>query len=132
LGRSFHELHPLFKTMAGRLDKRSLEAIESRGSLRGVPGVPAGIRRLFVTAHEIDPVFHVKMQAAFQRYVDNAVSKTVNLPADSSPADVERVFRAAHELGCKGVTVYRYGSKVDEVLRFPEYAGSCRDMTCPN
>ena len=132
LGRSFREMHPLFKLMAGRFDEKSLEVIESRGSLRGVPGVPEGIRRLFVTAHEIDPVFHVKMQAAFQSYVDNAVSKTVNLPPDSSPSDVEMVFRAAHELGCKGVTVYRYGSKVDEVLRFPEYAGSCRDMTCPN
>lgn len=54
LGRSFREMHPLFKLMAGRLDRRSLEVIESRGSLRGVPGVPEGIRRLFVTAHEID------------------------------------------------------------------------------
>ncbi|MGB9838488.1 MAG: ribonucleotide reductase N-terminal alpha domain-containing protein [Methanothermobacter sp.] len=132
LGRKFHELHPLFQVMAGELDERSLDVIEARGSLRGVPGVPERIRRVFVTAHEIDPVFHVKMQAAFQRHVDNAVSKTVNLPPDSSPADVERVFRAAHELGCKGVTVYRYGSKMNEVMRFPEYAGSCRDMSCPN
>lgn len=133
LGRKFTETNPLFERIArGQLKRDTFEMIMSRGSLQGVSGVPDKIRRLFITAHEIDPVFHVKMQAAFQRHVDNAVSKTVNLPPDASIQDAERVFRAAYELGCKGITIYRYGSKMNEVLRFPEYAGSCRDMTCPN
>jgi len=134
MGRVFHEINPLLREAALRegLDTGTLKKIVSKGTLRDMPGVPESMRRLFVTAHEIDPVFHVKMQAAFQRHVDNAVSKTVNLPENATPSDVERVFMAAYRLGCKGVTVYRYGSKRKEVLQFPEYAGSCRDMTCPN
>jgi ribonucleotide reductase alpha subunit len=68
-------------------------------------------------ALEIPPEQHVQVQAAFQRHVDNAVSKTVNLPSEATPSDVAGVYRLAHQLGCKGITVYRYGSKAERVLQ---------------
>ncbi|BAW31116.1 MAG TPA: ribonucleotide reductase N-terminal alpha domain-containing protein [Methanothermobacter sp.] len=138
LDRKLVDVNPLFEAEAkkkGFYDKKLMEKIAKEGSLNKIEGIPAKIKRLFVTAHEIDPIFHVKMQATFQKHVDNAVSKTVNLPRDAKPEDVEKVFKTAYKLGCKGITVYRYGSKKREVLRFPEsieYAGTCRDMTCPN
>ena len=80
------------------------------------PDVTNEMRHVFRTAHEISPIWHVRMQAAFQAHTDNAVSKTVNLPHDATPEDVAEVYRAAHRLGCKGITVYRDGSKADQVL----------------
>jgi len=75
--------------------------------LREIPGIPERIKCLFVTAHDISPEWHVRMQASFQKYTDNAVSKTVNLPHYASPSDVAKVFLLAYQLGCKGITVYR-------------------------
>jgi ribonucleoside-diphosphate reductase alpha chain len=88
-----------------------LEQVRKRGDLRGIKGVPPKIKRLFKTAHEISPEWHVKMQAAFQRHTDNAVSKTINLPHSARPAEVERAYMLAYELGCKGITVFRAGTK---------------------
>ncbi|WP_455240859.1 ribonucleotide reductase N-terminal alpha domain-containing protein [Methanothermobacter tenebrarum] len=138
IDRKLVDVNPLFEVEAkkrGFYDRELMERIAKEGSIRRIKGIPADIKRLFVTAHEIDPIFHVKIQATFQKHVDNAVSKTVNLPPSAKPKDVERIFKAAYKLGCKGITVYRYGSKKREVLKFPEsieYAGTCRDMTCPN
>ncbi|MEW6053017.1 MAG: adenosylcobalamin-dependent ribonucleoside-diphosphate reductase [Nitrospirota bacterium] len=81
-----------------------------RGDLRGVRAVPEDIRRLFMTAHEIPPEDHIRMQACFQKYTDNAVSKTINMPYRSKKEDVAKAFLLAYEIGCKGITVFRYGT----------------------
>ena len=91
-------------------------AVAERGSVRGLDGVSNDIALRFGTAHDIAPEWHVRHQAAFQRHVDNAVSKTINLPRDASRADVRRIFFLATELGCTGITVYRDGSKQWQVL----------------
>jgi ribonucleoside-diphosphate reductase alpha chain len=92
------------------------DEVRRRGSMRQVAGVPEALKRRFAIALEIKPLDHVRMQAAFQRYVDAAVSKTVNLPAHASPEDVREVFDAARNFKLKGVTVYRYGSKARQAL----------------
>jgi ribonucleoside-diphosphate reductase alpha chain len=107
----------------------ALHALRGRGSLRGVAGVPEALRRRFPIALEIAPEFHVRMQAAFQDEVDAAVSKTVNLPVDASVDAVREVYRLAHRLHLKGVTVYRYGSKPGQTLSLvgPGAAPDCRE-----
>jgi ribonucleoside-diphosphate reductase alpha chain len=87
-----------------------------RESIQHLPQIPEDLRRLFVTAHDIDPSHHVRMQAVFQRHSDSGVSKTINLPATASPKDVASAFILAHQLGCKGLTVYRSGSRAHQVL----------------
>jgi ribonucleoside-diphosphate reductase alpha chain len=93
---------------------RKIEA--NNKSIRGIPEIPADIQALFGTAHDIPVEIHVRMQAAFQSETDNAVSKTINLPHTASLADVETAFRLAQRLGCKGITVYRDGSRQQQVL----------------
>lgn len=118
-GTRLFELHPIFEELAKRrgfYGGETLERVVSHGTIRDVEGIPEDLRRIFVTAHDIAPEWHVKIQAAFQRHTENAVSKTVNLPEDASLNDVENVFHLAYKLGCKGVTVYRYGSKGVQVL----------------
>ena len=90
--------------------KELIDAIADRGTLDGFAEIPEDIRRLFVTAHEIAPEWHLRMQAAFQEHTDNAVSKTVNFPREATPAEVEKAYHLAFKLRCKGVTVYRDGS----------------------
>jgi ribonucleoside-diphosphate reductase alpha chain len=99
--------------------------IARRGSCRGLDAVPDDVQRLFPTALDIDPEWHVNLQAAFQRHTDNAVSKTCNLPEHATPADVRRIYQLAHRLGCKGITVYRYGSAAGQVLSL--YADACAE-----
>ncbi len=97
----------------GLLNDQILEDIRQSGSLTGIPEDMANV---FVTAHDIAPEWHIRIQAAFQRHTDNAVSKTVNFPGDASPADIRSAFELAHSLGCKGVTIYRDGSRSEQVL----------------
>jgi ribonucleoside-diphosphate reductase alpha chain len=115
------EMHPAFQREAealGIFDAALAATIAARGSVRGLPQVPAELQARFVTAHDVLPETHVQMQAAFQRHVHAAVSKTVNLAHDAPPQAVADVYRLAYELGCKGVTVYRDGSRAGQVLRF--------------
>jgi ribonucleoside-diphosphate reductase alpha chain len=86
------------------------------GSVQDVAGVPEDLKRVFRCALDIDPMDHLRMQAAFQAHVDNAVSKTVNLPFAAGVDVVERVYREAHRMGLKGITVFRYGSRSEQVL----------------
>ena len=92
------------------------EEIAKRGSLHGIPGVPDEAVRIFKTSHEIGYEWHVRHQAAFQRYTDNGVSKTINLPNDASEEDVASAYRLAWQLGCLGITVFRDGCKGEQVL----------------
>lgn len=93
-----------------------IEAISQRGTLHGVDGLPDDLTRTFVTAHEVEFEWHVRMQAAFQKHTDNGVSKTINLPNGAREGDIERAYTLAYELGCLGITVFRDGCKGEQVL----------------
>ena len=101
---------------AGIYSDELMQKIVEQGSLAHVDGIPEDIRRVFVCAHDVSPIWHVKMQAAFQRYTDNAVSKTVNFPNSATKEEVAEVYRLAFTLGCKGTTIYRDGSRNEQVL----------------
>ncbi len=150
-GTQFLETNGLFEEIAkekGFYDKKLLMEIAKKGSIRHMKKIPPSVRKIFVTAFDISPEWHVKMQAAFQKHTDNAVSKTVNLPYEATVEEVEKVYKLAFKLGCKGVTVYRYGSKPQQVLYLgpapkrvgeeeagyvsvdSEYAGGCPAPYC--
>jgi len=93
-----------------------MEEVAAHGSISHLATLPQKIREVYVTAHDIEPIWHLKMQAAFQKFTDNAVSKTVNLPHDATKEDIWNIYWLAYELGCKGVTVYRDGCKSSQVL----------------
>jgi ribonucleoside-diphosphate reductase alpha chain len=114
------EVNPLFEKLAyekGFYSEELMRRIGEAGSIQDFPEIPEGIKALFVTAHDIDPEWHIRIQAAFQKYTDNAVSKTVNFPSHATPEDVETVYMLAHQLECKGVTIYRDSSRRDQVLQ---------------
>ena len=118
-GTELVEVNPIFEEVAkqrGFYSEQLMKEIARKGTVRGLDSVPDEVQAVFATAHDIDPVWHVRMQAAFQENVDNAVSKTVNFPHGASPNDVEEVYVLAYKSGCKGVTVYRDGSRASQVL----------------
>ncbi len=150
-GTQFLETNGLFEEIAkekGFYDKKLLMEIAKKGSIRHMKKIPPSVRKIFVTAFDISPEWHVKMQAPFQKHTHNAVSKTVNLPYEATVEEVEKVYKLAFKLGCKGVTVYRYGSKPQQVLYLgpapkrvgeeeagyvsvdSEYAGGCPAPYC--
>ncbi len=119
-GEAMPEVNPLFIRMMeerGADWRRVVRQVAERGSLEGVPGVPEAVRRVFRSALEIAPEAHLRMQAAWQRHVDNAVSKTINLRPEVAPGAVAAIYLEAWHLGLKGITVFRYGSKGEQVLR---------------
>ena len=113
------EGHPYFEQVArqrGFYSDELMKQIAEVGSVRHLDGVPADVQRVFATAHDITPEWHIKLQAAFQKSTDNAVSKTVNFPNEATADDVENVYLLAFRSGCKGVTTYRDGSREEQVL----------------
>jgi ribonucleoside-diphosphate reductase alpha chain len=125
-GETLHEVHPLFAQAARKQNFHSAELIAEiarSGSLQGISGVPDEVKKVFRTAQDIAPEWHVRLQAAFQKHTDNAVSKTVNVPAAASRAEIAQVFLEAYRSGCKGVTVYRYGSRGRQVLNIGQPDG---------
>lgn len=122
-----------------------IREVSRSGTVQRVKSIPKSMRRVFVTAHDIHPSWHVRMQAAFQKHTDNAVSKTINLPHNATQRDVGNAFWLAYRLKCKGITVYRYGSKSNQVLSFgekskrwintvadSEFSGGCIGTVCPH
>jgi ribonucleoside-diphosphate reductase alpha chain len=113
------EVHPYFEAIAkerGFYSPELMQRIAEHGTLHGMEDIPEDIRNIFVTAHDITPDVHIRMQAAFQKHTDNAVSKTVNFSNGATVQDVARVYELAYQLDCKGVTIYRDGSRDQQVL----------------
>ncbi len=114
------ESNPLFVeycTQKGIYSEELMQKVAKTGSVAHMEEIPEDIKAIFVTAHDITPQWHVRIQAAFQEFVDNAVSKTVNFPNSATVQDIETVYKLAYELGCKGITVYRDGSRESQVLQ---------------
>ena len=154
MGTQLLEINPVFEEIArerGFYSSELMTKVARSGSIQGIKKIPPDVRRVFVTALDIAPEWHVKMQATFQKYTDNAVAKTVNLPNEATLEDVRKIFLLAYKLKCKGITVYRYGSKSEQVLTIgsvlgttsqnismeryvqvnDEYSGGCPEGTCP-
>ncbi len=135
-GDELIEVNPLFEDAAykkGFYSDELMRKIASRGTIHGLPEIPADVVKVFVTAHDINPDDHIRMQAAFQKHTDNAVSKTVNFPSNAATQDVEKVYMMAYKLGCKGVTIYRDQSRREQVLniaREPKPEGeACKECS---
>jgi ribonucleoside-diphosphate reductase alpha chain len=146
------EVNPIFEEMAksrGFYSRELVGRVAQSRSLQEVEGIPRDIKRIFVTAFDVTPRQHLEVQAAFQRYSDNSVSKTINLPSEATVEDVKKIYLLAYKLHCKGITIYRYGSKEEQVLSLAyrekgqplvqpdwiavesEYSGGCAFGTCP-
>jgi ribonucleoside-diphosphate reductase alpha chain len=151
-GTRLLEVNPIFEKVArerGFYSPELMQEIARRGSIRRVESIPGDVRRIFVTDWDLAPEWHLRMQSVFQKYTDNSVSKTVNLPGESTPEDIRKIYLLAHRLKCKGITIYRYGSKKQQVLTLAgdmpetalepaayltvesEYAGGCPYGICP-
>lgn len=151
-GAKLLEVNPLFEEAASRrgiYNKEILSSIARYGSLKNIKNIPEDFKRIFVTSFDIEPAWHLKVQAAFQRHTDNSVSKTINLPQEATVDDIRHIYMTAYRLNLKGITVYRYGSKADQVLSFArpsgekprpapeavvaesEYSGGCARGACP-
>ncbi len=122
-GHELLEVHPEFEALArerGFYSESLMELISAQGGIRSLDGIPEDVKRVFPTSHDVTPDRHIRIQAAFQEYVDNAVSKTINFQADAPLEAVRQAYLDAFHSGCKGITIYRYGSRGDQVLNLSE------------
>lgn len=150
-GTTLLETNHLFQEKAkeeGFFQEDLMLKIARGGSIKNISEIPEYIQQLFICAHDVEPEWHVKIQAAFQKYTDNAVAKTVNLPPNATVDQVKKIFLLAYQLKCKGITVYRYGSKKKQVLKLDniskkdkeseylvvksDYSGGCPSINCPH
>ncbi len=150
-GTQLFEINPLFEELAksrGFYSRDLVAQLARSGSIQRIKEIPSDIKKIFVTTFDISPRHHLEIQAAFQTHTDNSVSKTVNLPNEATVEDVRKIYLAAYEKKCKGITIYRYGSKKDQVLAleqreqdFPpppaglmsvesEFSGGCTSTAC--
>jgi len=135
LDTTFLITNPMFEEIArkrGFYSNDLMSEVIRVGSIKTIAKIPEDVRKLFPTAHDIVPEFHVKMQAVFQKFVDNAVSKTINLPKDTTLEQTRAVFLLAHKLKCKGITVYRYRSKKRQALELGDldFYKTCGEGIC--
>jgi ribonucleoside-diphosphate reductase alpha chain len=151
-GTRLFEVNPIFEEMARSrvfYSREIIAQIAQSGSLQEIRSIPPDIRKIFVTAFDVTPQQHLETQGAFQRHTDNSVSKTINLPREATVEDIRKIYLSAYRLKCKGITIYRYGSKEEQVLSFgygqpeegslprdpvaveAEYAGGCSAGACP-
>jgi ribonucleoside-diphosphate reductase alpha chain len=132
LGENLTVINPFFEQIAIRdefYNEEMIKKISRATSIQNLEEIPERIRKIFVTAHDLTPEAHVRMQAAFQRYTDNAVSKTVNFSNNATPHDIEKVYLLSYQLGCKGITVYRDGSRKVQILNpMPAAAPQSQDF----
>jgi len=129
-GQRLLEVHPLFERIAkerGFYSEALMEGISQHKTIQELADIPEEVRRLFVTAYDVSPEWHVRTQAAFQKHTDNAVSKTVNFRQEATPEDIRSVYMLAYRLGCKGVTVYRDASRQEQVLTAGKQEGAAAD-----
>lgn len=115
----------------GLYSEELMARIAQEGTVAHIEEIPADIRRVFVCAHDISPLYHTKMQAAFQRHTDNAVSKTVNFRNEATKEEVAEVYRLSYQMGCKGVTIYRDGSRDSQVLNIGKVSGDKTEEAAP-
>ncbi len=126
-GEELVEVHPLFRKVAqerGFYSEELMKKIAERGTIQDFAEIPEDVRRVFVVSHDVVPTWHIRIQAAFQKHTDNAVSKTINFPFSATLEDVYQAYVSAYNLGCKGLTIYRDGSREAQVLniqRKPQY-----------
>jgi ribonucleoside-diphosphate reductase alpha chain len=134
-GERFTYINPIFvrilKERGLYSDKLIEKVIENHGSVQGIKEIPSDIRKVFLVAHDIPWQDHIKMQAAFQKWTDNAITKTINMPSSVTPNDIKEAYILAWKLECKGLTVYRDKTKHDQVIEFgkdaekPKYTKNC-------
>jgi ribonucleoside-diphosphate reductase alpha chain len=126
-------VNPVFEAIAKREGFFSTDLLEkiiaNKGSVKGIKEVPEEWQKVFVIAHEVSPDYHVKVQSVFQHHCDNSVSKTINLPNNATVTDVERIIKAAYELGCNGLTVFRDGCRNTQVMNVGE--NNCPECKIP-
>lgn len=132
LGRRLVEVNSLFESIAlreGFYSEELMKKIAKKTSIQDVEEIPERVRRLFVVAHNMQAEWHIRMQAVFQKHTDNAVSKTINFPNSATPDDIDKAYWLAYTLGCKGVTVYRHGSREKQVLRPIDSEGTLANLS---